>query len=151
MGDASDHAAFVDAWLESSAKSLSPALRLELFEASLGALWSCTRMTLGDVTLLAIVDRVLYDATEKFSFLSVLEVEANRGFKSGALREQVASVNDSELTNGIRYVLVEFLTVIGNLTAEILTAELHAALTRVGREMASLHDREPSKPTPPGA
>jgi hypothetical protein len=32
---------------------------------------------------------------------------------------------------GIRFVLVEFLTVLGNLTAGILTAELHAELSHV--------------------
>ena len=146
----SNHGAFVDTWLESSTKNLSSELRLEFFETSLGALWNCTRLTLGDVTLMAIMDRVLYNATEKFPFFSALRVEANRGFLGHDLRERVASLDDAELMDGIRFVLVEFLTVIGNLTAEILTQELHAELSRVGGETASLHDKgEPGKPTPP--
>jgi hypothetical protein len=149
MIDESDHAAFVDTWLESSTKSLSPELRLEFFETSLGALWSCTRMTLGDVTLMAIMDRVLYNATERFPFFSALRVEVNRGFQGQDLRERVASVADSELMDGIRFVLVEFLTVIGNLTAEILTPELHAELTKVVRGIAGLSTKgEPSHAAP---
>jgi hypothetical protein len=149
MMNESDHAAFVDTWLESSTKSLSPELRLEFFEASLGALWNCTRMTLGDVTLMAIMDRVLYNATEKFPFFSALRVEANRGFQGQDLRERVASVDDSELMDGIRFVLVEFLTVIGNLTAEILTPELHTELSKVVRAMAGLHtEGEPGQAAP---
>jgi hypothetical protein len=40
-------------------------------------------------------------------------------------------VDPIELRRGIRFVLTEFLTVLGNLTAEILTPELHAALSNV--------------------
>ena len=40
-------------------------------------------------------------------------------------------MHDSELVEGIRFVLVEFLTVLGNLTAEILTPELHSELSNV--------------------
>ena len=151
MIDESDHAAFVDTWLKSSTASLSPGARVTFFEESLGALWTCTRLTLGDVTLMAIMDRVLYNATEKFPFFSTLRVEANRGFQGADLRERAASVNDSELTDGLRFVLVEFLTVIGTLTAEILTAELHAELTKVVRAMSALPARgAPGEATPRG-
>ena len=132
MTDESDHAAFVNAWLARSTKS-SRALRLELFEASLGALWSSAQLTLGDVTLMAIGDRVLYNAVEKFPFLAGLKVEPNRGIQGQALRERVSSLDDAELVDGIRFVLVEFLTVIGNLTAELLTSDLHAELSKVVR------------------
>jgi hypothetical protein len=37
----------------------------------------------------------------------------------------------SELEAAIRYVLVEFLTVLGNLTAEVLTPALHAELSKL--------------------
>jgi hypothetical protein len=40
-------------------------------------------------------------------------------------------VHGPELVAGIRFVLVEFLTVLGNLTAEILTSELHAELSNI--------------------
>ncbi len=54
-----DYFGFVNGWLEQSTKDLSSAHRLELFEVSLDALWNCPRSTLGEVTLSAIMDRVL--------------------------------------------------------------------------------------------
>jgi hypothetical protein len=131
MVDEGHHAAFVDAWLKRSAKDVSPELLLTQFEAALRALWEPTKITLGEVTLTAIAERVLHNASEKYPFLSALEVEPSGGIQCRGLRERIGSVDRSELTNGIRFVLMEFLTVLGNLTAEILTPELHAELSKV--------------------
>jgi hypothetical protein len=119
-------------------KASSPELVLQLFETALGALWRRAQVTLGDVTLTAIVDRVLYNAAEKFPLFSSLKVEPS-GVRCQELRERAPSLRDSELREGIRFVLVEFLTVLGNLTAEILTPELHANLSKValGAEKAA--------------
>lgn len=48
------------------------------------------------------------------------------------MRERT-DVQESTLIAGTRFVLVEFLTVLGNLTADILTPELHEELARVHR------------------
>ena len=136
MRDEGQHAACVDAWLERSAKDLSPELLLQLFEAALGALWARTVTTLGDITLTAIADRVLYYAAERFTFFSSLKVDPNGGIQSRELREQLGSVHDAELLQGIRFVLVELLTVLGSLTAEILTPELQAELSKVALPQA---------------
>lgn len=129
--DEGQHAACVDAWLKRSAKDLSPEVLLQLFEAALGALWAGTKTTLGEVTLNAIAERVLYNASEKFPLFSSLKVEPTGGFQVGELRGRITSVRDSELKEGFRFVLVELLTVLGNLTAEILTPELHSELESV--------------------
>jgi hypothetical protein len=123
-----DHAALVDAWLKRSAKDLSSEDFLRLFEAALAALWTRTTTTLGEVTLTAIAERVLYNASKKFPLFSSLKVEPTGGIR---FRERSNPVHDSELVAGIRFVLVEFLTVLGNLTAEILTSELHSELSNV--------------------
>jgi hypothetical protein len=50
----------------------------------------------------------------------------------------------------MRFVLVEFLTVIGNLTAEILSPELHADLGRVAVPKASHQNKAvPGTPARP--
>jgi hypothetical protein len=121
----------VDAWLKGSGKDLSSEDRLRLFEAALSALWARTATTLGEVTLTAIAERVLYNASETFPFFSSLKVEPTGGIPLRELRERIGSVHDSELVDGIRFVLVEFLTVLGSLTAEILTPELHSELSNV--------------------
>ena len=131
MLDEDEHAARVAAWLERSAKGLSPEALLRLFEVAFGALWARTKITLGEVTLTAIAERVLHNASEKFPLLASLKVEAAGGIQCRDLRERVTSMHDSELLEGIRFVLVEFLTVLGKLTAEILTPELHSELSSV--------------------
>ena len=131
MLDAARHADRVDAWLRRSGKGRSPEALLQLFEAGFGALWARATTTLGEVTLTAIAERVIYNASEKFPLLSSLEVEPTGGIRCGALRVQIGSVADPRLKEAIRFVLVEFLTVLGNLTAEILTPELHSELARI--------------------
>jgi hypothetical protein len=132
-----DHAAQVEAWLDRTAKGLAPSELINLLERALGALWQRAEVTLGDVTLIAIVDRVLHTASEKYAFLSALEV-AKTGIVFEGLRE-LAARSDS-VHEALRVVLVEFLTVLGHLTDEILTPALHAELSRV----------EPERPGPIG-
>jgi hypothetical protein len=129
--DQGQHATCVDAWLKGSGKDLSQEVLLRLFEAALSALWARTATTLGEVTLTAIAERVLYNASETFPLFSNLKVEPPGGIAFRELRERISSVHDSELMEGIRFVLVEFLTVLGSLTAEILTPELHSELSNV--------------------
>lgn len=130
------HAASVDAWLASAAKGLSAEELLRLLDAAFGALWQRTRTTLGEVTLTAIADRVLHNAAEAFPAFSALEVEPASGIRFGSLAAQCGEAPVAELRAGLRMVLVEFLTVLGNLTAELLTVELHSLLGGVTLEGA---------------
>ena len=102
------------------------------FEKTLQALWACTHPTLGEVTLSAIAERVLYNASEKFTFFSSMTVELPKGFHGADLADRVAQVPQAELIAGIRYVVLELITVLGNLTAEIVTPELYAELLKGG-------------------
>jgi hypothetical protein len=132
------HSAIVDAWLERSAKDLSPELRLRLFEAALSTLWNRVKTTLGEVTLTAIAERVLHDTAEAFPLFSSLKVNPTRGFECRELSKRIGSVQSAELNKATRFVIVEFLTVLGRLTAEILTPELHAELSHVALPRAVL-------------
>jgi hypothetical protein len=131
--DEASHAAHVGAWLDGAAKNLPPAQLVTLFERALGALWQRAHLTLGEVTLTAIVDRVLYTASEKYPFLSTLKVEGS-GIRFDEFLQQGAVQHDRHLPKAVRFVLVEFLTVLGNLTDEILTPALHAELSKVALE-----------------
>jgi hypothetical protein len=128
--DKSDHDACVDKWMDECAvQDLETAELLPLFERALGRLWDRARQTLGDVTLTAIVDRVLYTATERFPLLVALKIEGN------AFRwdERERARDKDVVAESMRFVLVELLTVLGNLTAEILTPALHSDLSSVAR------------------
>lgn len=133
MRHENDHSACVDAWMDRTAQDLPPAQLLGLFELGFAAMWGRALVTLGDITLVAIVDRVLHSAAEQFPVLGALEVEPD-GLQSHALREQLATLPRDQFAEGLRFVLVEFLTVLGNLTAEILTPALHSELSKVAPE-----------------
>ena len=127
--------------MERAAKDLSPERLLQLFEQGFAALWQRAHQTLGDVTLTAIVERVLYTAAEQFPFLSSLEIEAS-GIRCQELRERAGTLHRDQLAVGIRFVLVEFLTVLGSLTAEILSPALHSELSKVAPEDRGRHEKE---------
>jgi len=131
MPDGSSHAQSVDAWLEASDRDRSPEQRVALFEAAATALWSRSRVTLGEITLAAIADRVIYRAAEEYPAFEGVQVEPTGALQLDALRERAAAIPPKELAGAIRFVLVEFLTVLGNLTAEVLTHDLHATLSKV--------------------
>jgi hypothetical protein len=53
------------------------------------------------------------------------------GVNFAEFRQQAGSINNRELKEAIQFVLMELLTVVGNLTAEILTPALHSELSSV--------------------
>jgi hypothetical protein len=130
MVDDNDHSASVDAWMHEAAQGLSSSQWLRLFERAFRALWQRAHRTLGDVTLMAIVDRVLYDAAERFPPLVHLRVDVD-GLNSDDLRANLDYFDGEQLREALRFVLVDYLTVLGNLTADVLSPALHAALSKV--------------------
>jgi hypothetical protein len=121
------HISLVNAWMGQAASGTPPSRLVHVFEQGFGAVWRRANRTLGDVTLTAIAERVLYNAAERYPILSALKVES-AGLRCEALLEAAGGLRHEDLAEGLRYVLVEFLTVLGNLTAEILTPVLHAEL-----------------------
>jgi hypothetical protein len=80
----------------------------------MGALWRRAESTLGEVTVAAIADRVLYTASERYSFLSSLKI-GQSGVTFDEFRLQGgAGRHEGDLPEVIRLVLSEFLTVLGN-------------------------------------
>jgi hypothetical protein len=133
MRDQTDHGACVDAWMERGAEGVPSEQVVHVFEEGFGALWRRAHQTLGDVTLTAILDRVLHYSVEKYPMMAVLKAEPH-GLRCQNLLEKIEGVPVEQLKAAIRFVMVEFLTVLGNLTADILTPSLHAALFRVARK-----------------
>jgi len=128
--DGRDHTNQVNTWMAQAANGLSSKQLLQLFEQAVGALWDRAYVTLGGITLTAIMDRVLYSAGEKFPPFESLKVEPT-GIDYRKLHERREVLNERELAEGIRFVIAEFIVVIGSLTAEILTPALHAQLSKV--------------------
>jgi len=137
MSDEIDHVAFVDAWLDRSAKDASPEQLVQLLDAALRGLLGRTETTLGEVTLSAIADRVLHNTTERFAGFATLRFNGGEGVNCQQLAAQARSLHKGELRDGVRFLIVELLSVLGNLTAEILTPELHAELSKIALEAPS--------------
>ena len=121
------HQAVVREWL-GLAEGSSSVRVLELFETGFQRVWQRAQPTLGEVTLGAILDRVLYTATERFSLLGTLGIR-NGSLDFSSLRGGIDDLPADELVQAAGFVLAEFLTVLGHLTAEILTPALHAELS----------------------
>ncbi len=128
--DVNDHNACVNAWLArvSTAQPRDPLV--SAFERAFAAMWQRAHLPLGDVTLMAIVDRVLHGASQKYPVLATLTVDTD-GIQCRDFEARAVNLTTSELEAAIRYVLVEFLTVLGHLTAEVLTPALHAELSKL--------------------
>jgi hypothetical protein len=125
---ANDHEGAVTAWFGRAAQDRSVDSLIQAFEDAFAALWRRSHVTLGEVTLMAIVDRVIHTASEQYPLLTSVEVVAT-GLGCQSLRSQ-DGLRPDQVSAAIRFVLVEFLTVLGNLTAQILTPALHAELLK---------------------
>jgi hypothetical protein len=107
-------------------------------------MWQRAQVTLGEVTLAAIVDRVLYTAAARFPALDTLKVDAD-GVHFDELKARIESLDEDALRQAVQFAMVEFLTVLGHLTAEILTPALHLALSRVALDDPSAALDEPTR------
>jgi hypothetical protein len=128
MVGGNEHQIAVAAWLQRAAQGRSVESLIQAFEDTFAALWKRSHLTLGEVTLTAIAERVIHIATEQYPLLASLEIGVS-GLTCQGLRSQAGSGHD-QVSAALRFVLVEFLTVLGNLTAQILTPALHAELLK---------------------
>lgn len=131
LPDDNTHAKRVDRWLAKAAKDLPRERQVALFERAVAALWQRAHMTLGEVTLCAVTERVLHHAAAKYSFLAQLKVERDGVRRFDVLAQSLAGVDDGTLNQSLRFVVIEILSVLGNLTDEIVTPGLHAELAKV--------------------
>lgn len=125
-----DHRACIEALTRQTDQEMAPDRLVRVFEGAFNAIWRRAQAALGEVTLTAIVNRVLYNATEQYPALSALKVTGD-GIDCSEIDRRLDGLAPQPLADGLRYVLVELLTVIGNLTAEILSPALHVAVSTV--------------------
>jgi hypothetical protein len=124
------HASVVDEWMGRAFATPGAAEIAPLFGLALRAIWDRAVLPLGEVSLRAITQRVLFGATSRFPVLCALHLSSvPESFDT--LTSTEAQADRQRLLAAIRFVLVELLTLIGTLTAEILTVALHDALRAV--------------------
>jgi len=125
----SSHAGVVDAWVRRAIENDPSADALELFHVVFETVWNRAVATLGTTTLLAITERVLRTASNRYRFLLAINTRPTTDPRwRQRLYARLGAVPRLQLIEGLRFALIELLTVIGRLTAEILSDELHAAV-----------------------
>jgi len=100
----------VDSWLERIGSQVSAKTLLRLFDQAMDALWARANPVLGEITIGAIADRVLWNSVEHYGFLSPLR-PGRTGISSGGLEARASTLDVTHLREGLRFTLVEFLTV----------------------------------------
>ena len=140
MPDDNRHREVVDAWAARIARDSPPRQVIDAFDDAFDRLWQRARKTLGDITLVAISDRVLDTASRQFGVLGAVST-GDGGLDLDKLRERAGETDSAELLLATKFVLTEFLTVLGKLVADILTPALHAELANAaGVEAAAEKD-----------
>lgn len=130
MSNKVSHAEVVDAWLKSVGPQVRPEAILQVFDRAFQALGERAQPVLGEITLGAIAERVLWNVVGRYPFLSSLTIEKSR-ISCAVPADGLRTLDANALTEGLRFTLIEFLRVIGSLTGEILTPPLRAALLKV--------------------
>ena len=130
MPSKNSHSDTVKVWCEGWEGTLPVPELLDVYERALDAIWRRAHLSLGEITLVAIVDRVLYHGVERFPHLAALRVEPS-GVHFGELRPSAEALDVALLEESLQFLVVELLRVLGTLTGEILTPGLHAELRKV--------------------
>lgn len=145
----SDPSAFIAGWWQRAHGAGAAADEgRRLLDDALSAVWRRAGGTLGDITLTAILERVLSDGATRFDVLR----GASARFEDGRLllrASGAASLAPGEVEDALLFVIAELIGVVGRLTADILTPALLeevAALTPEGSADAAApaEEREPS-------
>jgi hypothetical protein len=128
-----DHATFIEGWMaKAGAPNLPPTALVALCDRALGAIWQRARLPLGEITLDAIANRVLQIAQEKYPFLAGYRRDSTGIFlKELGTQNNDPPVQRAELREGLCFLLIEFLNVIGTVTGEILTPSLRAEISKL--------------------
>jgi circadian clock protein KaiC len=125
-----NHTEYVKSWLDQAAKNADPPALILLFEAAWDALWRRAESAVGEIALESIAHLARSNSVEKYPFLAPLTLEKNSVSGKGLL-ESPDGLEKPKLQEGLGFMLVEFLTVIGDLTDQILTPGLYAELSRI--------------------
>lgn len=123
----SDHDGRVKAWLGRTGKEATAPSLLTDFETAWLALWRRAEGAVGAIALESIAALVQAAGVERFPFLSALELGPT-GTSSRVLLNSPDVPDLGKLEEGLTFVLVKFLTVVGALTDETLTPALHTDL-----------------------
>jgi hypothetical protein len=130
------HRNFISDWERQTADGLTPLEHLHLLERAIHAIEARSSKTISVITQKVILDRVLHQGIEYYPFLEAVTIDGSI-FNFRALTSQ-KNHPTHEIIEALRFLLVELLTVLGRITADILTGPLH-------REILGISSTVPEK------
>jgi hypothetical protein len=125
--ESAEHREVVDAVFTRVPPGAEHSQVVDAFDAAMTVVWRRAERTRGAITHAANAGRVLHEASKAHPFLADVE-EADHGIDLAALRSRADALSRESLESAAKLVLRRFLGVLGNLTADVLTAALHAEL-----------------------
>ena len=129
----SDHYARVEEWIELCLQRQPRLGAVQVFEQAFGCVYDCAYLILGEITVHAAMDRVVYIAGRRCEWLSQLEFHEANTFLS-ANQSVWAKVDDNQLATGVSTLFGELFVVLGRLTGEVLSDSFYQCLEEAVQE-----------------
>jgi hypothetical protein len=120
----------IDAWLGQASKGLRTDQLIDLFEQAQNVVWSAAHGPVSEVTLGAVLERVLLNASASLPPARHLK-SGSKGICFDDFRKKAAKTHKDVMRALIRFVLLEFLAILGNITGGVLTPSLLTTLSQV--------------------
>lgn len=127
----------IEIWEKNKIEGLSTVEKLQLLRKALFVVEQRTLKTLSNVTLEVVLDRALHQSREKYELLSAVKLSSHSLNFDGLLEDGQFRDPQEECVQALRHLLIEILTVLGSITAGILTQPLYQEL------FAMTHDPMP--------
>jgi hypothetical protein len=126
------HSTIVEDWLSLLPVNSNKLKTFEFFEKAFNRVFDKASVSMSEITLSAILDRVLYNSAEQFPLLATLQIK-NDCLNFTEFKKTLKKHSEKEMKDAFHYMLTEFLCVIGNVTGEQLTPLLHKELYEKGK------------------
>lgn len=129
------HQELVRLWEDKNINNLSTDQIIQVYGCALLAIEQRCLATLSSVTIHVVLDRIIYQGLERFPFFKEISLEPT-GLSLNNFIQKKELYDLKDINTAFRYLVVELLTVIGNITSEVLTVALHRELMEVTSERA---------------
>ena len=135
-----EHAKKVDEWISKSVVGLEQVDQARVFASALLEIENRVLLTLSSITWKAILERALSQSSELHPLLLGIKVEAH-GLSIAGLLPSLQSEHTNQVIESFRFFIIEILTIVGNLTAEVLTEPLYRVLFKLVADSKCRTDR----------
>lgn len=131
------HSKVVAVWIVKATEGMPDGKLIAFFEKTFLQLFRRTQVSVSEVTLFAILDRVLYNSTEKYPLLGIIQLN-DSVLKFSDYGKVEKNFSAAEIKEAFQSLITEFLFIIGNLTGEQLTPYLHAEFNLITKDVLHL-------------